>query len=66
MSGLRVVHFQHAQDFVDVANGYDDSSLNFTFGSLLDNMDETQQHSQARWGPKDRILLGVYRNDDLL
>ncbi|OCH92130.1 hypothetical protein OBBRIDRAFT_727453 [Obba rivulosa] len=66
LDNLRVVHFEDAQLFVDAVKEYDDSSLNFTFGSLLDNMDDTQSRSQARWGPKDRVLLGVYQGDNLL
>ncbi|KAL6298425.1 hypothetical protein BKA93DRAFT_744153 [Sparassis latifolia] len=66
MSALRLVQFDRPADFLEAMKQYDDSSLNFTLGSLLDNMDDNLQFSQAHWGPKTRILLSVYRGDDLI
>jgi len=42
--------------------------MNFALGSFLDNMDPAQEASQARWGTHThaRMLLAVYRHDDVL
>lgn len=66
MSGLRVVHFKDPIDFLNAMEPYDDNSMNFALGSLLDNMDETQRLSQAHWGSQTRTLLAVFRGDELL
>ncbi|KAK7694003.1 hypothetical protein QCA50_003579 [Cerrena zonata] len=66
MSGLRIVNWTNHDEFVKATSGYDDSWMNFAIGALLDSLDPGQVKSQARWGPAERTLVGLYRGDQLL
>ncbi|EED82651.1 predicted protein [Postia placenta Mad-698-R] len=66
MSTLRVMKFERPHEFARAIADYDDYSMNFALGSLLDYGDKSQVLSQARWGAPMGALLAVYREDELL
>ena len=63
METVNVVHYTNPGEFFSALKSYDDAFMNFALGSLLDSLDSTHRQPQET---VDRVLLAVYKGDQLL
>lgn len=63
-SAFRVAHLG-PDAFLDATLGYDDTSMNFAIGNLLDSRFPDVGGVKA-WLPKERCLIAVFREDKLM
>lgn len=66
MSSLRLVRFEDPSDFVDSLRDYDTSAMNFCLGSLLDFINDSQDKPKAIQDSGARIMLAVYKENELM
>lgn len=64
MSTFSVVRYT-PDDFVAAVRGHDTTWTNFVLGSLLDSraLDNNGNHT---WLPKERVLVGVFKDKKLV
>ena len=68
MENLRVDHFTEVEPFLDLLKQYDDSFMNFMFGTLLDRLNPEFYQSKdiCLAESTQRTLLAVLTGDNLL
>jgi hypothetical protein len=65
MPDFRLVTFSNPNELVEACATFDDSFMNFPFGSLLDSLDASNRHV-SQIDPSDRTLLAIYEANDLM
>lgn len=66
MPGLRLVTFTELDAYVAACAPFDDSFMNFPFGTLLDSIDPGNATLLPKTDPSPRTLLAVYDGDQLM
>ena len=61
---LRIVLFEHPDEFLAFGEQRDDSSTNFGVGALLEC--RVWEDGQWKWDSREKVLIGVFKGTELL